>query len=995
MSKGNNSQDINARDIDGWTPLYEAVKANDLESVTVLINKGADVDAKALSGWTPLHVAASQGAVKIAESLLAHGANIEAQDKDGWTPLYVASKTDHIKVVELLLKKGANIDAQTRYDWSALYEALLAQQSQRVEFLLKNGTQTTPIFETAMDEDEKGIAKFLLKNGANADKVFHKVIDEKDLDTANFLLSIGANFPERYSEAFVSASEYHKSEKEIILAYEDGCFPIFYSIRDDAVLLCESKSEDVEELNAFVTSLALKCALKLPQGQTKYHLVDPIKMGNSCSHLYNLDKKFYEKVYTSKEDIDSLLSLLESHTAYVNSNYLKGSYASLEHYNEENPDVAESTIFVILYDYALATSQEQKTRFERLFSEGRSVGVKYVVTFDSESRDAFSKERLAFDFLHVDLSSDVLRGDTLLSAEQIRESIAYLNQGIKEASNTKVNYISTKPSTFWSKDSSTKIEANIGKVGRDPLLFTINNQIESHALLIGRSGSGKSNLLHILISDLILNYSPNDINLYLVDMKGGIEFIKYTQMELPHLEIASITSDREMALAILKKLENKLAQREKLFSSKGVQNIEQYNSAHPQDKQARIVLVLDEFQELFTREDTIKREATDIFDRVSKKGRSFGINMILASQSLGGDTLAASTVNQFAIRIVLQCSEDDSRRVLSFDNAEAKYLSRPGEGIYNSQNGSVIGNRKFQTYWLETKEHDEILNEVSRFALQNAQSKKSVVFREDLVPSFVESYASSRFEKSKKEIVFGQPYGFEEFARLKLQKTDAANLLICGNAQLLAGQIMSIFLLSLALDRSSKKSFYLYSGGESDESALSEYAEVLKGCDVDLLLLTKRNIPEVFTTLNQKIEHAIAEDSKMEHEHYVFIDNGYKMKSLRKDVDEYGSGRLSDEGALLSGIINKGSEFGVHSFVYVESMKHFDMIFEYSTLKNDFNNLVALQMSEDDSQKLAGNYNAANLTQETAIFIVDDANTEVKFRPFELPATSWLEHTLS
>ena len=136
-------------------------------------------------------------------------------------------------------------------------------------------------------------------------------------------------------------------------------------------------------------------------------------------------------------------------------------------------------------------------------------------------------------------------------------------------------------------------------------------------------------------------------------------------------------------------------------------------------------------------------------------------------------------------------------------------------------------------------------------------------------------------------------------------------------------------------------------------------------------------------------------DVKMEVENYLFIDNGYKMRVLRKESDEYGGSKISQETSLLSSILKNGPEFGVHSFVYIESIKQFDMMFDYTTLKHDFNNIIALQMSEDDSQRLIGNYKASSLGQSNAIFVVDDTNTEVKFRPLALPPHSWVEHTLA
>jgi len=973
--------DIHARYEQDQTLLHVAAKKGNKEIVEFLLSMGADKEAKENQGKTPLHVAIEKGQKEIVELLLSKGADIKAKENQGKTPLHVAIDKGDKEIVALLLSKGAKSDLQ---------DIELIQKITHTLF----GKSCATINDTY---DNIGALDFFLERGVNIDTKNKNNETTLDLAAKNnknemvkYLLSQGAKY---MREIFTTPQEYRQSTQNIIVCFEKEVLPVAYKLaKDSLVLLGYDKTSAT--LNELITTLAIKAALKLPDAKCEFMLVDPVGMGKSCNLLHNLDKKFYQKVSTTKQEVEALLTALENHASYVHSNYLKGVYNSLNAYNHDNQEVSEATKFVIVYDYSRATDEEQKKRFQKLFGEAKSVGINFILSYDIASESAEAKEMQ--DILSLKIQSNMVTfdDDCILSSAKAVDAIQYLNSKLATLDNVKVSYIKNKPEALWSKDSSSFIEANIGKNGRDSLMFTINNQIESHALLIGRSGSGKSNLLHIMISDLVLNYSPQDIKLYLVDMKGGIEFVKYTQMGLPHLEIASITSDREMALTILKRVEGKLNEREKLFSSQGVQNIEQYNSRYAQDKQPRLLLILDEFQELFTKEDSIKREAAEIFDRISKKGRSFGINMILASQSLGGDTLAASTVNQFAIRIVLQCSEDDSRRVLSFDNSEAKFLSKPGEGIYNAQNGSVAGNQKFQTYWLATDEHDALLEEVSALAKTTSVETNSVVFREDLVPSFIESYKKSLFEKSKKEIVFGQPYGFSDYVSLKLKKDNAANVLISGNSQELANQIMVLFLLSLALDASSKKRFYILSSGDEEQNQLQEYTQTLKSCNVDIRLITKRNALEMFGELNQEIQNCIDNDTKMEVENYIFIDNGYKMRALRKESDEYGGSKISQETSLLSAILKNGPEFGVHSFVYIESVKQFDMMFEHATFKNDFENIIALQMSEDDSQRLIGNYGAASLGQSNAIFVVDGANTEVKFRPIELPPLSWVEHIM-
>src|SRR5204862_148880 len=92
---------------------------------------------------------------------------------------------------------------------------------------------------------------------------------------------------------------------------------------------------------------------------------------------------------------------------------------------------------------------------------------------------------------------------------------------------------------------------------------------------------------------------------------------------------------------------------------------------------SRILLIVDEFQKFFEATDRIASRARAALDDLARVGRSFGIHVILASQSISssaGGELESGTLNQFGLRIALTMNESDSRRILSKDNDAAKYL---------------------------------------------------------------------------------------------------------------------------------------------------------------------------------------------------------------------------------------------------------------------------------------------------------------------------------
>ena len=111
------------------TPLVYAVRADDLDSVKVLLAAGADVNQVTGYGWSPLLVATQNRYYKLGAYLLEHGADVNLANKGVWTPLYLATDNrniesgdypvrkgdmDHLDYIKLLLDKGANVNARMK-----------------------------------------------------------------------------------------------------------------------------------------------------------------------------------------------------------------------------------------------------------------------------------------------------------------------------------------------------------------------------------------------------------------------------------------------------------------------------------------------------------------------------------------------------------------------------------------------------------------------------------------------------------------------------------------------------------------------------------------------------------------------------------------------------------------------------------------------------------------------------------------------------------------
>ncbi|MFN9917839.1 MAG: FtsK/SpoIIIE domain-containing protein, partial [Pirellulaceae bacterium] len=208
---------------------------------------------------------------------------------------------------------------------------------------------------------------------------------------------------------------------------------------------------------------------------------------------------------------------------------------------------------------------------------------------------------------------------------------------------------------------------------------------------------GKSSLLHTLITSAALKYSPAQLRMVLLDFKKGVEFQVYAQARLPHAEIIGIESRREFGLSALEYLDRVMQRRGELFREAGVQDLPSWARKRPGQPLPRLLVIVDEFQELFIEDDKLTQQAALLLDRIVRQGRSFGIHMVMASQSIGGAySLPRTTLTQMAVRIALQCDNADAMTILHEDNLAATRLRHSGQAIYNEAGGRVESNQPFQ-----------------------------------------------------------------------------------------------------------------------------------------------------------------------------------------------------------------------------------------------------------------------------------------------------------
>lgn len=125
----------------GVSALHCAVRANAVDQVNRLLERGAIPNNVQLFSETPLHTAAAMGYEECARLLVSHGACLEVlMGPMKMTALHLAAQDGNVDSLQVLVSGGASADARNARGQSALHLAALAQSPETVEVLLKSGT---------------------------------------------------------------------------------------------------------------------------------------------------------------------------------------------------------------------------------------------------------------------------------------------------------------------------------------------------------------------------------------------------------------------------------------------------------------------------------------------------------------------------------------------------------------------------------------------------------------------------------------------------------------------------------------------------------------------------------------------------------------------------------------------------------------------------------------------------------------------------------------
>ncbi|AFY38209.1 cell division FtsK/SpoIIIE [[Leptolyngbya] sp. PCC 7376] len=829
-----------------------------------------------------------------------------------------------------------------------------------------------------------------------------------------------------------------------------------------------------------IESMALRTICTFPVKKLQCTFIDPVDIGSNFPFNGKLPSLIIgERIYTSSSGIREQLQLFSSHVEKVIQRLGK-DYESIEEFNQANSVVAEAYRYLFITDFPNGFDNNSREALESILRNGARAGVYVVIHVDEvieKPRDfsykTFShhttsllptgnhiKENPLFTTSVINKAFNILL-DKPPSKEQFNQLTNLFTKTFKELKTQTLSFRDFYPSVHsaWSKeyDNRQQIRTPIGLVGAEGKLeFWLGEDEDdegkpinvSQGLLAGKPGAGKSYTLHAIILGLAMRYAPDELEMYLLDYKEGVEFQIYVNPEplkieteeesddkaLPHAKMISIESDREFGLNVLKYIRQQITERSEKFKEVGAEKIKAYRDITG-EKLPRIFIVIDEFQVLFEDNDSIMREINDVFDPILRKGRSYGVHLLLASQTPSVPNMNRFFSTLIELRMVQQMDKSLASSVLSEGNSDAvSLLDSPGKIIYNDRLGTKDYNQIGQIADVSKEERINALKYIQTiFHKKNFKRTKHLTVFRGSEPAKLKHniqlnklFDFTRWLSSKelKEFIDEKDWKAQETPGIAwlgeamrlgnhtlaiFRRRPRNNMILIGTSEetifgLLGGLLLSLVncyepqqvrfhIINLSPDEDTewtqmpimfRDAFQSYFSVFIGKRSLDSESDILKG---ETLL---RQTFDEFKNRKQQRKENPDELNFGASLFLVYAVGGLNLAPNLIPIEGRRGEKPSEDAEKLLELISKGSELGIHVILWLNNMTTLNTLSGDSSRSwlNHFGLRVALKMSLEDSRLLLGETYKFHPTFPVAYFW-DKANAAEmpeKFKPYTVPS---------
>ncbi|WQS05174.1 DNA translocase FtsK [Helicobacter pylori] len=731
----------------------------------------------------------------------------------------------------------------------------------------------------------------------------------------------------------------------------DFCLPKVYPFPPKSLYIEHEKD------GQFLREMLMRLLSSAPLVQLEVILVDALSLGgifNLARRLLDKDNDFIyqQRILTESEEIEEALKHLYEYLKVNLQNKLAG-FKDFAHYNEiiKEDKLPLKALFLSGVD---ALSSNALYYLEKIMRFGPKNGVLSFVNLESEKNNQsaqdlkryaeFFKDKTGFErlkYLNVEVINDYgIQSKHMQDfATQIKAYYEKKKQVKRELKDLQ------REQEFWTKSSQFKVSVPVGwDINHKEVCFEIS-EAQNHTLICGRSGSGKSNFLHVLIQNLAFYYAPNEVQLFLLDYKEGVEFNAYTNPTiLEHARLVSVASSVGFGVGFLSWLCKEIEKRGELFKQFDVKDLSAYRE---HGEMPRLIVVIDEFQVLFSDSSTKEKERVERYlTTILKKGRSYGVHLILATQTMRGADINKSLMAQIANRIALPMDAEDSDSILSDD--VACELVRP-EGIFNN-NG---GHKKYHTKMSIPKAPDDFKPFIKKIHAEFNQRNLAPI-EHKIYNGETPLEMPNTLKANEMRLHLGKEVGYEQKDLIVEFESSESHLLVVSQDLNARIALMKLFAQNF---KTVNKELLFYNA----EKRLLRELDALK----------KHHITPMQSPLMSVLDTAMNPNS------VLMIDNLNEAKELH---DKIGVEKLRS-------FLEKATDNEQYCIIFAHDLKQIKTNYDLGKLKellnNHFKQCLAFECNKENLEAIRKDL-PSSTNKLNALFVELSKDSHAEFRPFSL-----------
>ena len=768
-------------------------------------------------------------------------------------------------------------------------------------------------------------------------------------------------------------------------------------------------NKSANKAEARLNQLVVDMLLSLPSRSINIHFVDLTFSAQASFLTRNLDEKIYGKLISSSNDWNHLKDSLREKMAKALE-----EYGDVAKYNDSKNRVVVPYDVVVINDYQKCVNE--MSDLDALFENGHKGGIYFILmnNLDCKSdRDIDSLMALK-DFYQVleaenfgNYSKDAFIRCTPILDNPIlaKACFNYINES---AELPQVAVASVDYDKILSKGFETIGKAMVIPVGSSEngelVDFTIDTVSHIHCFIIGQSGTGKSVFLHDVIIGAMAKYSPDELELYLMDFKiGGVEFNRYRNEK--HVKALLVdNSDIQITLEILRDISNKMRERGKQLRASGVSNIVEYNQVNPTKKMPRIVFIADECHVMFptmnSKDTKLYREISEILQKIAKEGRSQGVHLVLATQTIAQAEISSEILNNISDFYLLKCSPSDSERLVR-GSVDTTSGLKTGQVLHHDIDHDVV----FKSTYLPTSQTLEIIKKINDKT--KASKNEQFYFVGSQIFEIDDEVKNLLTEKGD-AIAFGRSIDTKmEPVVIPLRNEYADNVMLFGindEEQVSRTTMASIKSLRISNKNIKIKVINCLSAEQRNTTKmLNDWEnkgeiELLnpQNCGGELVniansIMERTAEPTVLYILGQERFRELRMDMEIAFTKPTVAADDFGFDSSMFTAGDSGSMNFNSYQKAIEYILKNGAEVGVHVILQIDKPKQL-LFSDYMSAKDFFNmfhHLIMLKSDENavNSLGMSDDLKLENLSSDIerlrAIYYNETNNSYTLFTPFD------------